>query len=57
MNAASCRRLRRGDAGRLPPWPPESGSIALGGAWNLYKQKEESRFQTAIGEAGRVGIA
>jgi len=32
------------------------GAIALGGAWNLYKQKEESRFQTAIGEQAAVAL-
>jgi len=41
----------------LPPLAAGIGAIALGGAWNLYKQKEESRFQTAIGEQGRGGIA
>jgi transmembrane sensor len=32
------------------------GAIALGGAWNLYKQKEETRFQTAIGEQVAVAL-
>ena len=32
------------------------GAIALGGAWNLYKQKEETRFQTAIGEQAAVAL-
>ncbi len=29
------------------------GAIVLGAVWNLYKQKEETRFQTAIGEQAR----
>jgi transmembrane sensor len=32
------------------------GVIAVGGAWNLYKQKEETRFQTAIGEQAAVAL-
>jgi transmembrane sensor len=32
------------------------GAIAVGGAWNLYKQKEETRFQTAIGEQAAVAL-
>src|SRR5258708_28633229 len=32
------------------------GAIVLGGAWNLYKQKEETRFQTAIGEQAAVAL-
>jgi transmembrane sensor len=32
------------------------GAIVLGGAWNLYKQKEETRFQTAIGEQAAVAM-
>src|ERR1700692_1906904 len=32
------------------------GAVALGGAWNLYKQKEETRFQTAIGEQAAVAL-
>jgi transmembrane sensor len=32
------------------------GAIILGGAWNLYKQKEETRFQTAIGEQAAVAM-
>ena len=32
------------------------GAIALGGAWNLYKQKEDTRFQTAIGEQAAVAL-
>jgi transmembrane sensor len=31
-------------------------AIVLGGAWNLYKQKEETRFQTAIGEQAAVAL-
>src|ERR1700716_1715180 len=32
------------------------GALALGVGWNLYKQKEESRFQTAIGEQAAVAL-
>jgi transmembrane sensor len=32
------------------------GVIVAGGAWNLYKQKEETRFQTAIGEQAAVAL-
>jgi len=32
------------------------GAIVVGGAWNLYKQKEETRFQTAIGEQAAVAL-
>jgi transmembrane sensor len=33
------------------------GALALGIGWNLYKQKEETRFQTAIGEQAAVALA
>jgi transmembrane sensor len=33
------------------------GAIVLGAAWNLYRQKEETRFQTAIGEQAAVALA
>jgi transmembrane sensor len=32
------------------------GAMALGVGWNLYKQKEETRFQTAIGEQAAVAL-
>ena len=32
------------------------GAIVLGGAWNLYKQNEESGFQTAIGKQAAVAL-
>ena len=32
------------------------GAMALGVAWNLYRQKEETRFQTAIGEQAAVAL-
>jgi transmembrane sensor len=32
------------------------GAIAVGVAWNLYKQKEDTRFQTAIGEQAAVAL-
>src|ERR1700756_2551252 len=46
MNAATAR------SARSRPWlagvaAAMIGAIVLGVAWNLYKQKEETRFQTA----------
>jgi transmembrane sensor len=32
------------------------GALVLGVTWNLYKQKEETRFQTAIGEQAEVAL-
>ena len=32
------------------------GTIVLGGAWDLYKQQAETRFQTAIGEQAAVAL-
>src|SRR6266849_5395781 len=32
------------------------GAMVLGVTWNLYKQKEETRFQTAIGEQAAVAL-
>jgi transmembrane sensor len=32
------------------------GAMVLGVAWNLYKQTEETRFQTAIGEQAAVAL-
>jgi transmembrane sensor len=32
------------------------GAVVLGVAWNLYKQREETRFQTAIGEQAAVAL-
>jgi transmembrane sensor len=32
------------------------GAIVVGGAWNLYKQQAETRFQTAIGEQVAVAL-
>src|ERR1700694_1138813 len=32
------------------------GTIVLGGAWDLYKQQAEPRFQTAIGEQVAVAL-
>jgi len=32
------------------------GAMVLGVAWNLYKQKEETRFQTAVGEQAAVAL-
>ncbi|MEA3132503.1 MAG: transrane sensor [Gammaproteobacteria bacterium] len=33
------------------------GAMVLGGAWDLYQQKEETRFQTAIGEQAAVALS
>src|SRR6202011_1589324 len=55
MNAASTpSRARRRWA--LAAVAAGLGAIVLGGAWNLYKQQEETRFQTAIGERAAVGL-
>jgi transmembrane sensor len=55
MNAASAR------SARSRPWLAGAvaatiGAIVLGVGWNLYKQKEETRFQTAIGEQAAVAL-
>jgi transmembrane sensor len=55
MNAASARsvRPRRWLAGAVAA---TIGAIVLGVGWNLYRQKEETRFQTAIGEQAAVAL-
>jgi transmembrane sensor len=55
MNAVSGRpaRSRRWLAGAVAA---TVGVIALGVTWNLYKQKEATRFQTAIGEQAAVAL-
>ncbi len=55
MNAASVRpaRARRWLAAAVAA---TIGAIALGVAWNLYQQKEATRFQTAIGEQAAVAL-
>src|SRR6266702_181824 len=55
MNAVSGRsaRSRRWLAGALAA---TVGVVVLGVAWNLYKQKEATRFQTAIGEQAAVSL-
>jgi transmembrane sensor len=55
MNAASSRsvRSRRWLAGAVAA---TVGAIVLGVGWNLYKQKEETRFQTAVGEQAAVAL-
>src|SRR3984957_20987264 len=55
MNAASARsvRSRRWLAGAVAA---TIGAIVLGVGWNLYRQKEESRFQTAIGAQAAVAL-
>jgi len=55
MNAASARSVRS------PHWLAGAvaatiGAIVLGIGWNLYRQKEETRFQTAIGEQAAVAL-
>src|SRR5882757_2006721 len=55
MNAASTApwRPRRWLAGALAA---SVGVIVLAVGWNLYKQKEESRFQKAVGEQAAVTL-
>jgi transmembrane sensor len=55
MNAASARsaRSRHWLAGAVAA---TIGAIVLGIGWNLYRQKEETRFQTAIGEQAAVAL-
>jgi transmembrane sensor len=55
MNAASAgpARTPRRLAGALAA---TIGAIALGLGWHLYKQEEDSRFQTAIGEQVAVTL-
>jgi transmembrane sensor len=57
MNAASASarsvRSRRWLAGAVAA---TLGAVALGVVWNLYRQKEETRFQTAIGEQAAVAL-
>ena len=54
MNAASTRpaQIRR--------WAMAAAAcvaaVAIGITWNLYKQKEETRFQTAIGEQAAIAL-
>jgi len=55
MNAAS-PRLRRGRRWAVAAVAAGIGAIVVGGAWNLYKQTEETRFQTAIGEQAAVAL-
>src|SRR5947209_6428180 len=49
MNAAAARsvRSRRWLAGAVAA---TIGAVVLGIAWSLYKQTEDTRFQTAVGE-------
>jgi transmembrane sensor len=55
MNAASApeRPRRRWLAGAIAA---AVGAIALAVGWNLYKQQESSRFQTAVGEQAAVAL-
>jgi transmembrane sensor len=55
MNAASARssRSRHWLAGAVAA---TIAAIVLGVGWNLYKQKEETGFQTAIGEQAAVAL-
>jgi transmembrane sensor len=55
MNAASARsaRSRHWLAGAVAA---TIGAIVVGIGWNLYRQKEETRFQTAIGEQAAVAL-
>jgi transmembrane sensor len=53
MNAASAPAAPRR---RWAVAAVAAGAIVLGGTWNLFKQKEETRFQTAIGEQAAVAL-
>src|SRR6201984_2869304 len=54
MNAAAApERPRRWLAGAIAA---TVSVIALAAGWNLYKQKEISRFQTAVGEQAAVAL-
>jgi transmembrane sensor len=54
MNAAAAPPMRR----RWMAGAVAAGITAfvLGAGWNVYKQKEETRFQTAIGEQAAVAL-
>src|SRR5882757_3120071 len=55
MNAASAKsvRSRRWLAGAVAA---TIGAIVLGVGWNLYRQNEDTRFQTAVGEQAAVAL-
>jgi transmembrane sensor len=55
MNAASTRPVTR-RRWMAAAAAASLGAIVIGVAWNLYKQKEETRFQTAIGEQAAVAL-
>jgi transmembrane sensor len=55
MNAASTRPATR-RRWMATAAAASIGAIVIGVAWNLYKQKEETRFQTAIGEQAAVAL-
>jgi len=55
MNAASAPPARRRWAA-VTTVAAGIVAVVIGGAWNLYKQKEETRFQTAIGEQAAVAL-
>jgi transmembrane sensor len=54
MNAAAAQPTRR----RWMAGAVAAGitALVLGAGWNVYKQKEETRFQTAIGEQAAVAL-
>src|ERR1700688_1527294 len=55
MNAASAPPAPR-RRWAVPAVAAGIGAMVFGGAWNLYKQSEETRFQTAIGEQAAVAL-
>src|ERR1700675_959301 len=55
MNAASAPAAMRG-RWAVAAVAASIGAIALGIGWHLYQQKEETRFQTAIGEQAAVAL-
>ena len=57
MNAASTPPARRRRWAAVATVAAGIVAVVIGGAWNLYKQKEETRFQTAIGEQAAVALS
>src|ERR1700675_1899351 len=55
MNAASAPSATRG-RWAVAAVAASIAAIALGIGWHLYQQKEETRFQTAIGEQAAVAL-
>jgi transmembrane sensor len=56
MNAAASPPARRRRRWAVAAVAAGVGAMVLGVSWNLYRQKEETRFQTAIGEQAAVAL-